>query len=479
MMGNQMQIDVVRWAESPVGFYVDRTWTGGSWALGPRPICLAPYHADLLRHVLTPGPGGRLPYDVIGWAEPAKSGKSTLAGLIAQYMALHGDRNSQVVLASNKRDQAASLMYASFADSVRMNPALGIEPGRFETAMPNGSTVRAIPSNASGEAGARFSCVIFDELWGYQHTDAIRLWSEFKIDPTRTQSVKVAVGYGGYVGESDLWLGLLESGYKGRPVASLAHIRNGADPACWANGRTFVFWSHECRQPWQSEDWREQQRRTLRPAEYARMIEVRFAEGEGNFCSPEAWDACVDPAHRPLLPGKDRQIFVGLDLALAPGGDDCAAVAVYSEGGKVYLAFHEVWRGVDRREQLKLTETVKPWILRVAEAYDLGGVWFDPWQSVQLAEELQASGIRCEPVYQTHGSRGPHDTTLYELVVNRRLVLYDMPEIRGMARFANAKELGDGRIFITKAARGKIDALIALSNCASPALDGGGMWLIY
>ena len=114
----------------------------------------------------------------------AKSGKSAIAGLVAEYMALHGDINSTVILASNKRDQARTLMYGSFCDSVRANPALHLEPGLTETRLPNGNVVRAIPSNSRGEAGARFSLALFDELWAYVYQDTTRLWSEMKTDPT-------------------------------------------------------------------------------------------------------------------------------------------------------------------------------------------------------------------------------------------------------------------------------------------------------
>jgi phage terminase large subunit-like protein len=473
-----VDLDVVRWAESRLGFYVDRTWTGDGWALGWRPICLAAYHADILRHVLTPGADGRLPYDVVAWCEPAKSGKSAICGLVAQYVALHGEQNSAVVMASNKESQAMSIMYASFAASVAANPALHLEPGRTETRLDNGNVVRAIPSNSAGEAGARFSLALFDELWAYVHTDALRLWTEFKSDPTRRYCLKLATGYAGYLGEGDLWLDVLNTGIAGRPV--LEHITNGNEPACWANGRHFTFWSHEVRQPWQTPDWVESQRAALRPAEFARMIECVFSEGEGDFIDAATWAACVDPAHTPLLPTKERQVFIGLDLALSPGGDDCAAVAVYPDGERVKVAFHELWKGKERRQALKLSESVKPWVLRVAELYDLAGVWFDPWQSQHLADELRAEGVPCHEVRQTHASRGPHDTLLHELATGKRLVLYDHPDLTGAARFANAKELGDGRLFITKSkGRGKIDLLIALSNCARPALEGAYTWLIY
>lgn len=461
-----MDIDVIEWAQSVLGFYVDRTWRDGRWVMGNRPIRLADYHADLLRHVFTPGDDGRLPYDVIAWCEPAKSGKSAIAGLVAEYVGLHGDRNSTVVLASNKQNQAASLMYASFADSVRANPALHVTPGKYETTLANGNTVRAIPSNSRGEAGARFSLALFDELWAYQYTDSERLWSEFKSDPTRTMCLKMATGYAGYL-ESELWLELLTKGQEGDPV--LTHITNDGEPACWANGRQFTFWSHECRQPWQTQAWIESQRAALRPAEFSRMIETRFVEGVGDFVTAGAWEALIDPNHHPLEPGAEQPIFVGLDLALAAKGDDCALIGCYAEDGKVKIAFHQVWKGAERSTPLKLSRTVKPFLLRAAQDYRLAGVFFDPWQAQHLADELRDFGIPCIDVPQTRATRGAKDSTLYEMVQNRELVLYPDDELRTMTAGAHAQELGDGRLFLKKAGRTRIDLLVALSNCADEA----------
>jgi pyruvate-formate lyase-activating enzyme len=86
--------NIIRWAQSKYGFYVDRHYHGRQWLIQPGPIRLAPYHARILAHCFTPDDAGRLPYDVIAWCEPAKSGKSAMTGLVAEYMALHGDRNS-------------------------------------------------------------------------------------------------------------------------------------------------------------------------------------------------------------------------------------------------------------------------------------------------------------------------------------------------------------------------------------------------
>ncbi len=464
--------DIIEWAQSRYGFYVDRHYQAGKWILKPGPINLADYHARILRHCFTPDGTGKLPYGTVLWCEPAKSGKSAIAGLVAEYIALHGEQNSTIVMASNKQNQAASLMFKSLTDSIGYNAHLPrVDPGKFEANFSNGNVVKAIASNSRGAAGERFSLAVFDELWGYVHQDAERLWTEFKVDPTRLNSVRLAIGYAGYT-ESKLWLELLEGGLRGQPVNELADITNpdGA-PACWANGRMFAFWSHTPRQPWQTPQWLAQQQKTLRPAEYRRMIECFFVEGEGNFIDADTWAALVDPAHRPLPPNGGQAVYIGLDLATAAGGDDCALVGVYHEAGKVKVAFHRVWQGKQRQTRLKLTQTVKPYLLRARDQYNLRGVWFDPFQALHLAEELRAAGIPCYEVSQTHANRGPKDTALLEMAHNGQLVLYDAPELKNAAAGANAKELGNGLIFLRKASgRAKIDLLVALSNVGSEAL---------
>lgn len=459
-------MNITTWAQSKFGFYVDRHYINGQWVLKPGPIRLADYHARILEHCFTPDEAGRLPYDTIAWCEPAKSGKSAIAGLVSEYTALHGERNSSIIMASNKQDQAASLMFKSLTDSIEYNPHLPrVAPNKYEVTFANGNTVRAIPSNSKGEAGARFSLALFDELWAYQFTDAQRLWTEFKTDPTRLNSTRFAIGYAGYTGESELWEGLLNSGLAGEPVEELSDIVNDDnEPACWANGRTFVFWSHTPRQPWQTPQWLEGQRKSNRPGEFERMIFCYFVEGLGNFCDPEAWLALVDPDHTPLPPTKETAVFVGLDLATSAGGDDCALVGVYEDNGRVKVAFHKVWKGKDRQQKLKLTETVRPYLLSVKEQYNLVGVWFDPYQALALTEDLRKEGISCIEVPQTHATRGPKDTALQQMVGDRELILYPDPDIAGAAAGANAKELGNGLIFLKKAGRLKIDLLVALSN---------------
>jgi len=469
-----MAKDIVEWAESAVGFYVDRHYIGDQWVLRPGPIQLAPYHQAILRHIFTPDEAGRWPFDTVAWCEPAKSGKSAIAGLVGEFVALHGDGNSSVVMASNKQEQAQSLMYKSLTDSIGFNPHLPqVEPGKLSVTFRNGTEVKAIASNSRGEAGARFSLALFDELWAYVYQDSQRLWTEFKTDPTRLNSLKFAIGYAGYTGEGELWEGLLNDGInRGQPVEELADITNDdGEPACFANGRTFIFWSHVCRQPWQTEEWIAQQQKDLRPSEFLRMIKTVFAEGVGDFCEAHAWAALISADHTPLQPGDKRPLYVGLDLATSPKGDDCALAGVYSESNLVKMGIHKVWKGKERTSRLKLKSSVYPYILKLKEDYNLMGVWFDPFQALSLAEDLRSAGIRCIEVPQTHSTRGPKDTALLDMVNGRQLMLYPHADLTDLASKAHAKELGNGLIFLKKASgRSKIDLLIALSNVANEAI---------
>jgi hypothetical protein len=289
----------------------------------------------------------------------------------------------------------------------------------------------------------------------------------FKSDPTRNINVKLFTGYGGYSAESDLWESLLEAGLRGEPVPGLEDVTDGrGQPACWRNGGLFVFWSHECTQDWQTPGWVGRERKRLQSAEFARMFETDFVRSVGNFVHPDAWSSCVDPSLAPLPFGSDAPLYVGLDLAVKAGGDDAAIVALYPLGDKIAVALHTIWRGGKEREQdLRIAETVEPFLLNLARRYNVRMIGFDVWQSYDLLQRLANRGLPTAEVPQTHGRRGLADTILRQSVINGDLVLYDHEDLAHAADLAHAKQVGENKIFITRATRSRpIDLLIAMSN---------------
>lgn len=454
--------DIVEWAESDFGFYVDRRWESGRWVLERGPIKLADYHAALLRHIFTARRDGRLPYDTVAWCEPAKSGKSATAGLIAEYAALHLD--GDVILASNKRDQASSVMYKSLADSLAFNPHLRLEPGRYEVTFRNGNTARAIASNSRTEAGARYSLAVFDELWGYVYEDARRLWDEFKTDPTRAASIRLAIGYAGFEGEGNLWSDVLGAG-RGEPVPELAHIVNlDGEPACWRNGRSFTFWSHVCRQPWQTPEWIQELHQSLRPAQFRRMILCEFAGTEAAFVTADQWDALVVDDYCPPARG---ELFGGVDLAVK---HDCAAVVTVTVRDGVFgLGPYRIWK-----PPVSL-DAVEGYILRLAGQYTTANLAADPFQAALLIERLRRRGVQIWEYPQTVANMTLAGNTLLDVIRERRLVVWPGSEdLRRHVLNATARETDRG-IRLVKSQHGrKIDGAISLAMAVATAQEMAG-----
>lgn len=474
---------ITEWAQSKQGFYVPNHYVLGRWQERPQPIILTPYHRDILEYLF---PTDRpWPHSTIVLREPAKSGKSAIGGLIAQYVALHGPGNSTIPIVSNSLAQSARITYDSVRHSVDKNPYLpNVSPQKLGIEFKNGNAIIPMPSNSRTIAGLRMSAVVLDEMWGFEYEDQERIWTELKTDPTREISIRVAMGYGPYTGQGKLWDEITSAG-QAEPIPELAHIENsiGDHPACMRNGSNFTFYSTVCRQPWQTDEWIDEQRRNLRPAEFLRMIEARTAQGVGNFVSGEAWDACKTSLRLPTMMKQNFPVYVGVDLATAPGGDDCAIVGVFVDhSGKLRIAFWNVWRGRDRDTRLKLRDTVIPYLVQKRTAFNIQTIFYDPFQAFSLMDELRELGFKTQEVKQTHSTRGPKDTFLLSLVEDQRILIPGVGGWRDLAAQASVKELGNNLVFIIKSQgrKSKIDLLIALSNVADEPFkytgNAGRVW---
>ena len=54
---------------------------------------------------------------------------------------------------------------------------------------------------------------------------------------------------------------------------------------------------------WQTQEYYESQRRTLRPATFACLHRNEWTSSESRFIEPEVYDACVEPGLREDLSG--------------------------------------------------------------------------------------------------------------------------------------------------------------------------------
>ena len=451
-------IGPVAWAEGPFG------WPG----VDGQPVKLSPWQVAALEGWWS----NRQTVTTFAVSNVKKTGKTFVNAVLTawRWLALPGLH----FCVANDLDQATSRQFQEIAEMVRRNPYLKENvtvTAKQLTFNPTGSILLALAGDASGNAGANFLTVSFTETWGILYEGDVRNYEELTTPPGRfygLPALRIVDSYAGYLDESQTWHELVDRG--------LAGERLPGDWPLFRDGGLLLFHvqgqegQRRCYRgtPEEADEYYHDQKKTLRENSYLRLHENRRTPNVGTFVDDEVWQALVDKNHHPLEPGSDRPVYIGLDLAVAPGGDNCGLIGVYADQGKVKVAFHKVWKGGRFRiRKLNLSETVEPYILSLAKRYKIAGCYFDPWQAVYLSERLQNAGVNCVEVRQTHSSRGPKDTALFELVSNGLLVLYDDPELRTMAAGASAKELPDGRIFLAKTGgRSKIDLLVALSNAA-------------
>ena len=406
-----------------------------------------------------------------------KTGKTWLNAVITawRWLAFPGLHYA----AANDLDQAAGRQFLMIADMVKRNKFLSANcqvTGKYLVFNPTGSRLEALASDAASNAGANHLTASHTEAWGIQYEASIRAWEELTTPPGKVYglpALRIVDSYAGYEGESQTWHDVVDRGLEGELVSSEWPIYQAGGLLLFhATGeeaqRTCFRGTRE-----EARIYYHEQAASLRENAYKRLHENQRTANVGDFVDPAEWEACISKELHPLAAGSKQAVYIGLDLAVAPGGDNCALVGVYEQAGRAVLAFHKVWKGGKFRiKSLSLLDEVAPYIIQLHSTYNVQGVYFDPWQAIALTEHLRKHGIYCQEVTQTHKSRGPKDTALYEMILSRRLVVYDHPDLRSLAGNASAKTLPDGRLFLQKAGRGKIDLLVAISNVADLAGDG-------
>ena len=194
----------------------------------------------------------------------AKTGFAALIGLTA--LLLFGGRFAEVIVCANDLEQAQSRVFQAIRRIVEASPLLKREakitqdkitfPSFFD------ATVLAIASGAAGAAGSNPTLIIFDELWGATTERQVRFFEEMVPSPARQFSARLVVSYAGYSGESISLENLYKRGMALPLVGPSLHAAPG-----------FLFaWHTEPIAPWQTPEWVEQMRQSLRPAQFARTI---------------------------------------------------------------------------------------------------------------------------------------------------------------------------------------------------------------
>jgi phage terminase large subunit-like protein len=432
---------------------IKRNEKGEAWKLSP-------YQRKVLELAFRRDRNDNLLYRLVVLSEPKKSGKTFLAACLVLWWAIT-NRRTEIIITANDLEQSISRVFKTIAALIENNEALSREADVLTNVirLSNGTTIVPIASDYRGAAGSRHSLVVYDEIWGFERESMTRLYEELTPPPTEKSAWILIVSYAGFLGEANL----LESIYK----RGMAGRRIDDEIECYESDELFMFWSHTPRQPWQDQKYYEQQRKILRPAQYARLHQNQWASSESRFIEPTIWDQCVSPGLRPDTTGG---LFIGIDASVKHDSTALVCVRYATGSDNLVLAAHRIW--VPTADQPMDFEATIEFYLRRLESYTtrIEKILVDPFQMHRTITTLEAAGLPIEAFPQTQPNLTLATETLYNALSNRRIMLYAADDLRQHVLNAASVETARGFRLSKEKASLKIDGAVALSFACVAAL---------
>ena len=437
-----------------------------------KPFVLTDAERTFLTHAFAVGPDGRALYPELIFSGPKKSGKTALGAMVLLYaVRALGGRFAEGYVLSNSREQAANRVFLAAARIVEASPLLSADATVTQQKIvfaSTGATIAAIATDYSTAAGANPVISVFDELWGYVTELDHRLFDEMVVPPTKPLGWRLTTTYAGFEDESALLEGLYKRGLEGDEIAPDLHATRGC----------LMFWTHRFTAPWQTEEWREQMRRQLRPNAYLRLIENRWVTSESSFIDLEWWDSCTDADASPLLAKQDLSVWAGVDASVKRDSTAIALCAYDHRLNKVRVVWHRIWQP-SPSEPLDFENTIEAALVDLRSRFRLREVRYDPYQMAASAQRLLGAGVPMVEFPQTVGNLTEASTNLYELLKGRNLIVYPDAEVRLAVQRAVAVEGSRGWKISKEKATHKIDVVVALGMAALGAVSSGARGNIW
>jgi hypothetical protein len=430
-----------------------------------KPYKLLPAERTFLRFAFKTDRRGKLVYPEQVYACPKKSGKTAFAAMyVLTTTLLFGGAYPEATLAANDFDQALGRVFEAVKKIVECSPLLRVEAritANTITFPAVQATIKAIASDYAGAAGGNQTIAVFDELWAYTSERSRRLFDEMVPPPTRKIALRLTVTYAGFISESEL----LETLYKrGKDLPTVA-------PDLHAGDGLLMFWSNKPIAPWQDTSWLNSMKRSLRPNQYARMIENRWVSTDSSFIEMERFDACVDATLTRRVAGPDLPIWVGIDASTKHDSTAIVAVTWDYSTNRAKLIWHRIFQP-SPNAPLDFENTIEATVLELRRKFRLRRVLFDPYQMAASAQRLKGRGIPIEEFPQSVPNLTEASQNLYELIQGRNLTLYPDDAIRLAISRAVAVEGARGWKISKEKQSHKIDVVVALGMACLAAVRG-------
>ena len=280
---------------------------------------LCPHQRRILNEAFRQNEDGTPRYRTVVYSCPKKSGKTALGGAVT-YAALRVLGGNSYSLA-NDREQAGGRMFDRVIKSLlamktkqpdlffdiidpRCHERLTLKDVIYfnEIDQVNAGQehwLKFVASDYAGEAGGMPAFTGWDELWGFRTDSAYRLWDEMQPIPTIKSSIRFITTYAGWHGES----ALLWSIYNAVVVPDESDEPQGErvpgleDLPCFRKGEYFVYWDHDARMPWHTEEFmaaaKDDPALDGRESEYKRIWENRWTTGLDSYIDMSVIDSMM------------------------------------------------------------------------------------------------------------------------------------------------------------------------------------------
>ena len=434
-----------------------------------QPFVLSDAERFFLRLAFQRDEKGRLKHPELIFGAIRKSGKSTLAAIfIITLLLLYGGRHADAYICANTFEQAQSRVFTMCCRIVEASPALKreakITKDRIVFKHFYDATIFAIASNAAGAAGSNATVISFDELSGATTEAAVRFFQEMTVSPARQISCRLITTFAGYSGESVL----LENIYRRGMALPLV------GPSLHAGDGMLFAWHCLPTQPWQDDEWIEQQRQTLRPAQFRRQILNEWVYGNESFLNDMAkWNAIEDPNLGHAISDRNLSVWVGVDASVTRDSTGLCAVTFDQATQKIRLCAHKIFQP-SPDAPLNFEATIEATLLDWHKRFNIRKILFDPNQMQSSAQRLRRAGLRIEEFSQTPANLTTASAGLYELISTRGLMVYVDDVLRLAISRSVAVETQRGWRLDKSKASDKIDIVIALAMAVHACTQGQG-----
>lgn len=485
------------------------------------PIVFEPYQSVLLECMFNPAFARHFGvlngFQTIVYSTIKKSGKTTIAALVARWVAECWGRFNEVYSIANDKEQSRGRVYAKALQSIELDPrydrATRSIPGywriieRDATHLPSGSYLRAVSNDYKGEAGANPTGTFWSELWGYTLEASRRLWDELTPVPTRPRSIRFVETYAGFENESTLLIDLYEKVTKpDRGAVQVTREDLAAvaaelgQPLVWPFSpdhdprlpiyvnptlRSFAYWDtndpdvignsatrHPARRmPWQTEEYYRAQAIEMRPEVFSRLHDNMWVSSVATFIPKEWWVACRAHSDDNLPPLDPREpIVIAADASVT--GDCTALVAVSRhprDRQRTVARLSRTWEPSPTRPMnYREPEGLKPTIIDWCSRYNVVQIAYDQYQLHDLMTEIRDESIAWTRKFGQGDERLVSDFGLYVDIRDRNIVDDTGPDRTLAAHIGNAgAKIPTGqntKLRIVKQSENKkIDNCVALS----------------